>query len=91
MLQTVPMRTAPRGPARPRWERVGLLLGLALSLGFAARVPAATTWAVCASGCTYIEPAGDCPASTRFDVAVAGSTGATDIQACINGQVIRGA
>ena len=50
--------------AWPRRWHVALLVGLALSVGFAGRVPAATTWRVCASGCTY----------TSIKAAIAAST-----------------
>jgi hypothetical protein len=53
MPQTVPMHMVLKGSARPRWWRVAVLLGLALSLSYVTRVPAATTWTVSASGCTY--------------------------------------
>jgi hypothetical protein len=53
MPQPCVVPAVPEGCARSRLWRVALLLTLALSLGFAPRVPAATTWTVCASGCDY--------------------------------------
>jgi hypothetical protein len=46
---------------------VALLLGLALSLGCVTRVPAATTWTVCASGCDYSRITAAIAAPTTMD------------------------
>jgi hypothetical protein len=54
MPQTLSAPTDPTCLAQPRLGRIALLVGLALSLGVVLRVQAATTWTVCASGCTYI-------------------------------------
>jgi hypothetical protein len=67
MPQTVPVRMVPRSLARPRWGRVAVLLGLAVSLGVATRVPAATTWTVCASGCDYTSLKAAIAAPTTVD------------------------
>jgi hypothetical protein len=57
------------GPARRRLKpwRVALLSGLALSLGLAAGIHAATTWTVCASGCKYMSIKAAIAAPTTLD------------------------
>jgi hypothetical protein len=56
-------------PCRVRSQRglVVLLVGLALSLGVVTRLPAATTWTVCASGCDYTSIKAAIAASTTVD------------------------
>jgi hypothetical protein len=46
---------------------MALLAGLALSVGFVAKVPAATTWTVCASGCNYSSIKAAIAASTTLN------------------------
>jgi len=46
---------------------MALLVGLALSLGLAHGVPAATTWTVCVSGCDYSSLKAAIAASTTLD------------------------
>jgi hypothetical protein len=53
MPQTCSGAAVPGCLIRPGRWRVALLVGLALSLGLAHGVPAATTWTVCANGCDY--------------------------------------
>jgi hypothetical protein len=53
--------------ARQRLWLVALLVGLALSLGFLSRVPAATTWTVCASGCNNTSIKAAIAAPTTLD------------------------
>src|SRR5215510_12111045 len=53
MPQTLVVPAVPICRARPRLGRLVLLMGLALSLSVVPRVPAATIWTVCASGCDY--------------------------------------
>jgi hypothetical protein len=67
MSQTVPVSAFPGNLVGPRWWRVTLLVGLALSLGFASGVRAATTWTVCASGCDYSSIQAAIAASTTLD------------------------
>jgi hypothetical protein len=64
MQQAFSLSAVPGCLVRPRRWRVALLVGLALSVGLVSRVPAATTWTVCASGCNY----------TSIKAAIAAST-----------------
>jgi hypothetical protein len=68
MPQTCPGSSVVSGvPVRPRRWRLALLVSLAFCFGMAARVPAATTWTVCASGCDDPSIKAAIAASTAID------------------------
>jgi hypothetical protein len=53
MLQTYLIPVVQGCLLRPRRRHMALLVGMALSVGLISRAQAATTWTVCAIGCTY--------------------------------------
>jgi hypothetical protein len=67
MPQTFSVLGVPGSFARLRGWYVAPLAGLALSLGFVTRVPAATTWTVCTSGCQYTSIRAAIAATTTVD------------------------
>jgi hypothetical protein len=67
MLGTLSVHKYPTCLAQLRLGRVALLVGLVLSLSIVIRVQAATTWTVCASGCTYTSIKAAIAAPTTVD------------------------
>jgi hypothetical protein len=67
MPQSLPVPAYPIGLAQRRLGPLALLVGLVLSLSIATKVPAATTWTVCASGCDYASIKAAIAAPTTVD------------------------